>query len=210
MTDPTRDPTANDVAYDNMRPNSDPTHRTNDQTIDPTPDLTLTPTPEQVDMDALTIPAAAERLGLTSDAIRMRLKRGSLAGRKVNGRWVVLIPRSNVDPTATERAENAQGAMTERLTQRETQRSTEHLNATRELIDSLRSENTYLRSALDAEMEARRRADHLVAGLMERLPELAATTEDAPVSERQAPQRDVAPAQAPDTFIDRLRRLIGR
>src|SRR5215208_5590762 len=132
--DRTLDPTPAAVAYDNMRPNSDPTSRTDDQTADQTPDLTLTPTPEQVDMDALTIPAAVERLGLTSDAIRMRLKRGSLAGRKVNGRWVVLIPRSNADPTPTERAENAQEAATERLTQRETQHSTEHPTATRELI----------------------------------------------------------------------------
>jgi hypothetical protein len=44
---------------------------------------------------------------------------------------------------------------------------------------------TYFLQTLDSEIEARRRADHLVAGLMKRVLELAATVEDAPVSERQ-------------------------
>jgi hypothetical protein len=142
-------------------------------------------------MDALTIPVAAERLGLTSDAVRMRLKRGTLAGRKVEGRWVVLVPRANDDPTGTEREESRP----ETATQRPTHREGEHPNATRELIDRLLSENAYLRATLDAEIEARRRADHLVAGLMERLPELAATME-MPQEHDPAPVHDVAGARA--------------
>lgn len=49
------------------------------------------------------------------------------------------------------------------------------------LIARLESEVTFLRETLSAEVEARRRADILVAGLMERLPEIAATaSQDAP------------------------------
>jgi hypothetical protein len=189
-----------------MRPNTDPTIRTNDQTTD----LTLTPTPEQVDMDALTIPAAAERLGLTSDAIRMRLKRGTLAGRKVEGRWVVLVPGSNADPTSTERTQNAQEAKTERLTQRETQRSAEHPDATNALIDRLLSENAYLRATLDAEIEARRRADHLVAGLMERLPELTAGgTNERPAQDAIHREDEPAAASEVPNWRRWLRRMTG-
>ena len=43
----------------------------------------------------------------------------------------------------------------------------------------LEAENAYLRQVLDAEIEARRRADHLVAALMERLPELPASVPEA-------------------------------
>jgi hypothetical protein len=163
------DPTRPIVERNNTRPNDQP----NATEREPVSDLTLRPTPDQVDMDALAIPVAAERLGLTTDAVRMRLKRGTLAGRKVEGRWVVLVPRANDDPTGPEREETRPEAATQRTTQREG----EHPNATRELIDRLLSENAYLRATLDAEIEARRRADHLVAGLMERLPELAATIE---------------------------------
>ena len=66
------------------------------------------------------------------------------------------------------------------------------------------------RPPLDAEMEARRRADHLVAGLTERLPELAATVEDAPVGDMQAPPAHVQVTVAPESVWNRLRRLLGR
>jgi hypothetical protein len=65
-------------------------------------------------------------------------------------------------------------------------------------------------------MEARRRADHLVAGLIERLPELTAGAEasDVPQERAVAPERDVAGVRASETFVDRLwrgaRRAIGR
>ena len=50
--------------------------------------------------------------------------------------------------------------------------------AARELTSTLQADVAFLRAALAMEMAAQR-ADHLVAGLTERLPELAATVEDA-------------------------------
>jgi hypothetical protein len=186
MTDPTRDPTGPDVAHDNTRRNADPTAPERDQTPDPTRD--------QTDADALPIPAAAERLGLTSDAVRMRLKRGTLDGRKVNGRWVVFVPRLDTDQTPTERTSNAQAPPTERLTQH----ATEHPNATRELIATLQAENARLWELLNVEVEARRRADHLVAGLMERLPELPAETPERETRDAAEPL-GVIVTPTPDT-----------
>ena len=121
----------------------------------------------------------------------MRLKRGTLAGRKVEGRWVVLVPRSNADRTASEREDLPRETVTQRPTERPTQYDDEQASTTRELLDVLRSENAYLRSLLDAEVEARRRADHLVAGLMERLPEL--TAGDAPEHTVQHDPQEAVP-----------------
>src|SRR5690242_6968830 len=56
---------------------------------DPTADPTLVPIPE-----------AAARLGVSTDAIRMRLKRGTLAGWKLDGRWGVVLPQPNARPNA--------------------------------------------------------------------------------------------------------------
>lgn len=162
------------------------------------PDPTLRPEPEQVAMDALSVAAAADRLGFTSDAVRMRLKRGSLAGRKVEGRWVVLLPRPNGDPTGSER----QDASSSSETQRSTERDGDDANApaaTRELIEALRSENAFLRDELAARTEEIRRRDHIIAGFIERLPELPATTgtgyasQDANPAPVRSDDRDVVP-----------------
>jgi len=71
------------------------------------------------------------------------------------------------------------------------------------LIARLESENAYLRQTLDAEIEPRRRADHLVAGLMERLPELMAGG-TAPHDADTAPHRDDAP-QKVDVSLNEAR-----
>jgi hypothetical protein len=116
----------------------------------------------------LTFAEAGERLGLSPDAVRMRAKRGTLATVRIGDRPYVLWPQ----PAA---AEQANEPRTERT-------AFANRSAVREdtrLIAALESEIAYLRSALDAEIEARRRADHLVARVMDRLPELTAGIEEA-------------------------------
>jgi len=44
------------------------------------------------DQDRLDIPEAATRLGLSVDAIRKRIQRGSLHAEKLDGRWFVVLP----------------------------------------------------------------------------------------------------------------------
>jgi hypothetical protein len=135
----------------------------------------------------------ARRLGLAHDTARKHLAAGTLRGEKQQGRWWVWVPRLP-EPSGT-----PSGTMPDTL------------------IEAQRSEIAYLRSALDSEIEARRRADHLVAGLMERLPELAATSQDAPMSEVRAPtaheRREAfwhTPAGPPSVLRGWIRRLLGR
>jgi hypothetical protein len=40
----------------------------------------------------LDIEAAAAYLGISPDAVRKRLQRGTLAGRKIRGRWLIILP----------------------------------------------------------------------------------------------------------------------
>jgi hypothetical protein len=186
------------VEGDNMRPNGDPTSDVTDPTPDPTP-----PTNDAT-QEALSIPAAAERLGLTSEAIRMRLKRGTLHGEKIDGRWVVYVPRLDSDHTATKPpADGAQDAR-DGATERPTERDQARINAAeRELIEALRSENAFLRSELASRTEEIQRRDHIIAGFIQRLPELPASVGES--GTRASPAQDVdatpyapAPPPAPD------------
>lgn len=44
------------------------------------------------DVDEVSIVEAAERLGVTENAVRKRIRRGSLPARKEGDRWLVTIP----------------------------------------------------------------------------------------------------------------------
>ena len=67
--------------------------------MDERPETDRAPTGDQPgsDRSAVTVAEAAVLLGLSTDAIRSRLNRGTLDGRKDAGGWVVLLPR----PAAT-------------------------------------------------------------------------------------------------------------
>jgi hypothetical protein len=60
------------------------------------------PTGEQQDTDAtrqdatVGVVEAAQRLGITTDAVRSRLRRGTLEGHKVDGEWMVHLPEPTV------------------------------------------------------------------------------------------------------------------
>jgi hypothetical protein len=76
-----------------------------------------TPTDEQQDADrpdvtrqdaTVGVVEAAHLLGTTTDAVRARLRRGTLQGHKVNGEWQVIIPAHPVgQQDATERQQDA-------------------------------------------------------------------------------------------------------
>ncbi len=110
-----------------------------------------------VDQDRLTVPAAAGVLGVTVDAVRKRIQRGTLISEKdPDGRVYVLLD-TNLD-TDTPRSER--DAIKD------------------ERVLDLREQVEYLREQLDQEREARteerRRHDTIIAQLTQRIPELSA------------------------------------
>ena len=93
----------------------------------------------------LTVHDAARSLGITEDAVRMRIKRGTLSADKEGGRLYVLLDNEPI-PDPTGRAD--------------------------ELVEELRDRVRYLERQVEEERNARFRADQLLARLMERVPDL--------------------------------------
>ena len=87
----------------------------------------------------------------------MRIKRGTLAADKEGGRLYVLL---DTDPTTEPTADR-----------------------TDKLLEELRERVRYLERQVEEERDARRRADTLLARLMDRVPEL-----EAPLEPRESPE----------------------
>jgi hypothetical protein len=137
------------------------------------PDATWTP-----------LDAAAARLGISPDAARKRLERGTLRGEKRGGRWHVFL--DNLDAMSGQNGRHLSGQ------QDATQDAVWTLSdATAdmawELIDQLKSENEYLRAQLaerSRELAAEReRSDVLQQLALSRIPAVGA---GEPVSVHQA------------------------
>jgi hypothetical protein len=120
------------------------------------PDLTAT--------RRLLVRDAARELGISEDAVRMRVKRGTLQADKAGGRLHVLLTADpTTEPTATR---------------------------TDELIAELRDRVRSLDSQLDQEREANRENRRIIVALTSRIPELEAPSEarDAPEPAEETPE----------------------
>ncbi len=103
---------------------------------------------------------AARELGISTDAVRKRIARGSLESDRPNGHVLVWL-----DGGGTEAGQDAQdygrGA----------------------LVEMLADQVAYLRSQLDQERQANLENRRIIGGLLQRVPEL-----QAPQDERGAPE----------------------
>src|SRR5829696_7431458 len=121
----------------------------------------------------LTVDEAARHLGLTVDAVRKRVQRGQLAHEKdTAGRVRIILDES--ETLQDEGPDNAGQAT----------------GAAGELADELRDRVHYLERQVEEEREARRRADTLLAQLMQRIPALETPRDERAPSETRedAPQ----------------------
>lgn len=109
------------------------------------------------------VSAAATRLGVSVEAVRKRIHRGSLPAEKVDGRWMVLFPAPDAEPdVAPPRADSGQVA----VRAAEPVDRTGDAQAQSDLVAALRSEIEFLRSELQARGEDVRRRDETIAELM--------------------------------------------
>ena len=147
----------------------------------------------------LDVNSAAEELGVSTDAVRKRISRGSLRSDREDGAVRVWL-----DAGGTEAGREAQvdgGA----------------------LVEVLREQAEYLREQLAEEREARRRADTIIAQLTQanaalaaRVPELEAPQEASGASETvegepegEEPRSSYAPGNQDDTRRPWWRRMFG-
>ena len=142
------------------------------QTHDQTP-------PERIRM---TVPEAATRLGISAEAVRARIHRGTLEHTKEEGTVYVLLARH--DDTRThydgERAPHNDDARTHHnaVILPEVVRRLEYHNA------DLRDQIENLQRELEVRNDELRRKDHLLAAALERIPAIEAPQEpsESPVS----------------------------
>jgi predicted ArsR family transcriptional regulator len=119
-------------------------------------------------VDRVSVPEAAQRLGVTQDAVRKRIHRDAIGWEQdADGRYYVYLEDTG-DTTRTTSRERRHDTQAK---PREGERDM--------LIEFLRSE-------LAAWQEEARRKDHIIAALTERIPELEAPASSAPES-RESP-----------------------
>jgi hypothetical protein len=113
------------------------------------------------------LPTAASLLGTTTEAVRKRATRGTLRSERHDGRVVVWV-----DDDRTEGGREAQ------------------VEGDGALVEALRDQVTYLREQLDIRTEELREHRRLLAGLIERVPELEASREasGAPETVEEEPE----------------------
>ena len=149
----------------------------------PTVDQPSTDRPPIV--DRLMVVEAAARLGISSDAVRSRLNRGTLEGRKEEDGWVVYLP---VEPTVDQPSPAVERPSTDR---EPTVAPDALLTSKDETITALRDEVAFLRRELETRTDELQRRDVLLREALERIPQLPANV---------APPSQAAPAahHAPD------------
>jgi IS30 family transposase len=119
------------------------------------------------DLDrALTVAEAASALGITQDAVRKRIRRGTIQGdRDASGRVYVYVPASETVHKTDQDTDQPQSA------------SDALISAKDETIATLREQ-------LEAERQAHAEARRIIAGLVERMPPAI----EAPSEPRESPQ----------------------
>jgi hypothetical protein len=152
------------------------------------------PTTDQATDRRVTVAEAALLLGLSEDAVRSRLKRGTLS-RETGPDGTVLVVLGSTDSAARPTADKARpttGQATDHPAQAMMQAH----------LDSLQDQVDHLRRQLEEAHEANRENRRIIAGLVHRVPELEPAHDSSPaaressetVSEEQG-SGDVPPEQ---------------
>lgn len=189
-----------------MRPAVDQTN------VQPTTDQ---PTSETTDQ-RVTVADAALLLGLSEDAVRSRLRRGTLR-RETGGDGTVFVVLGTDRPASYQRPTDNRSTNQQNDRQTAGQSIDSHVDSRGgsetyrdELVEALRDELAHLRDQLDRERDASAELRRIVAGLVQRVPELEAAPEprNAPktASEGMANSDDVPSEPERVSWLRRLLR----
>lgn len=120
-------------------------------------------------MDRVTVQEAARRLGVSQDAVRQRIRRGSMRHDKDDkGRVYVYLNPTDTRPTDVHDAP----------------RDAVHDASRNELVTELRDRVRFLEAELTDRKEESRRKDHIIAALTQRIPQLEPASEPREPSEK--------------------------
>src|SRR5919112_1408434 len=144
------------------------------------------------DISRLTVPEAAEALGISPEAVRNRLSRGTLKSEKEKGTVYVLLETDRSQSTANTPSD------TSRYTG---DRSTDIMGDPTSLISAKDETIQLLTEQLEAERAASAELRRIVAGLVQRVPELepakdtSADPREGPVTASEEPHNTHAPPE---------------
>jgi len=123
-------------------------------------------------MDRVTVAEAAQRLGVSQDAVYKRIKRGTITWDKDEyGKSFVFVEEIDESTDHLKTSTDASGASS-------TNGSTDLL------LDELRDRVRFLEGELEDRREEARRKDSIIMALTQRVPEL-----EPPAEPREAPER---------------------
>jgi hypothetical protein len=130
----------------------------------------------QTSRQRVTVAQASEILGVTVEAVRGRIKRGTLEHERHSGTVYVLLHADQM-PTGRQPGDD--------------QTNDQPQSDGTVLISELRAHNDTLRGQLEAERQAHAEARRIIAGLVERIPAIEAPAEPPGSSEtvEEAPNR---------------------
>jgi hypothetical protein len=146
---------------------------------------------DQTSTRRLLVREAAQHLGISEDAVRMRVKRGTLAAEREGTRlYILLTPDPTTDPTPTR---------------------------TDELIAELRDRVRSLEEQMQEEREANRENRRIIAALTSRIPAIEAPQEPSETPSEateqpgrgEEPQPSVEGAQEPRESPEMAMREVG-
>lgn len=124
----------------------------------------------------VTVQEAARILGITAEAVRARTQRGTLVKEKDPDGTVYV--RLDADQTGS----NVEGVSEEKRGR--TRSNGDETAVEGPIVEVLREQTTFLRDQLDQEREANRENRRIIAGLVQRVPEL-----EAPREPRERPEK---------------------
>ncbi len=127
-------------------------------------------------MDRLTVPEAAARLGMSENALRKRIQRGTIEHDKDEEGRVFVCLSPEMPPTMTDQA--ADQAAGQATNQAGDQSADQH-----RLTERLENEVEYLRREVEDWKDESRRKDAIIMTMAQRIPEL-----EAPASEATEPR----------------------
>jgi hypothetical protein len=161
------------------------------------PSQTDQPTSQPADQPTdrrVSVAEAAVLLGLSEEAVRSRLKRGTLRKEKApDGTVLVVLGRGG----SADRPTNGTDRPTSRT---KTDQPTDQSDQS-EMVKVLHEQVSFLRHQLEQEREANRENRRIIAGLVQRVPELEATPElrEAPDMAPEETGRGTAPQEQEKT-----------
>ncbi len=127
-------------------------------------------------LERVTVPEAAERLGISENALRKRVQRDTVQWeRGDDGRVFVYLPTAGTDQAAAQADDYA------------TDYAGDQPVVPVELVESLQEQVGYLRGALETRDKELAEMRRLLAGALERIPALEAPP-DTPPEPRESPQ----------------------